>query len=598
MDSYLDGCKISFSSQRTALALGIVGFLVGGTISPGNQEAKAAERTQKPTQQEPAEMTDNHDQSLTTMAPYGDMQLWYYNRKREFRYPIPTDFDFAYINLNGEPIVTGPIACAQPVVGGVGVVRLGEYKPVNGKFEFIDEEHGSGQSAIAFANGKLLFVYESRLRTSFFDDLATADLERQKPSVERIGLVDKNGEILSGCEWKSAAEYSEGLMAVRDSSGIFEQVPSFANWGYQNQNGKFVVPPKFGQAKRFSEGLAPVSLDNPDQLSLSAIKTFTSSDSHLGHHPFGWSYIDKTGATVIAGPFSEAEPFSHGLAPVMRNNKWGYVDKSGKIVIACQYDWASAFDEALAAVEKDELVGFIDRTGKVIIPFKFKDARAFGDGLAPATCDGRKWGYINAAGDFKIEPKFHGAFPFNGGMALAYIDRPKEVGMRKTDAAFHIQRAFFERTRGDFNNAEARYQSVLKCAPEGDFANIAKEMLGGTVPDHQISSEALELYTKGVELVGKGQAKEAEALYRQALKMDPEFHPASGALAYALIAQGRLDEAITTSAETLKKHPKYARGYLRIAQAFKAKGDNELAEKNFAEAKRLDPQDPALAHGL
>jgi len=124
-----------------------------------------------------------------------------------------------------------------------------------------------------------------------------------------------------------------------------------------------------------------------------------------------------------------------------------------------------------------------------------------------------------------------------------------------------VQRAFYERTRGDFNNAVTRY-------------------------------------TKGVEIVGKGQAKEAEALYRQALKIDPEFHIASGALAYALTVQGRLDESITISNEILKKHPKYARGYLRLAQAFKAKGDNAQAEKNFAEAKRLDPQDPAIVHGL
>jgi len=241
VQSFLDGqlCMGAKSPRpflRFALVLGLLGLLAGGIMLLGKRCAISGERIQNETRQEPVQMSDNHNQHATKLAPYGDMQLWYYNRQREFRYPIPTDFDFAYINRDGEPIITGPIAFAESVVGGVGVVRLGEYKPVNGKFEFVDEEHGWGQSAIAFPDGNLLFVYGSRLRTPFFDDLAATNLEQQKPGVERIGLVDKNGHQVSGNDWKSAGEYSEGLMPVRDPSGL-EYMQHLANWGFQDKNG-------------------------------------------------------------------------------------------------------------------------------------------------------------------------------------------------------------------------------------------------------------------------------------------------------------------------------------------------------------------------
>jgi len=81
-------------------------------------------------------------------------------------------------------------------------------------------------------------------------------------------------------------------------------------------------------------------------------------------------------------------------------------------------------------------------------------------------------------------------------MALAYINRAKVVGMRKTDAAFHIHRAFYERMSSDFNSAVARYQAVVKCAPESNFAHMAQEMLGGeTISGSPVYSMPAELTT-------------------------------------------------------------------------------------------------------
>ncbi len=76
---------------------------------------------------------------------------------------------------------------------------------------------------------------------------------------------------------------------------------------------EFVVNPQFDDAKRFSEGLAPVKIGDK------------------------WGYIDKTGKYVVNPQFLRAEVFSEGLAWVEMGGEQGYkfgcIDKTGKFVI-------------------------------------------------------------------------------------------------------------------------------------------------------------------------------------------------------------------------------------------------------------------------
>jgi hypothetical protein len=75
---------------------------------------------------------------------------------------------------------------------------------------------------------------------------------------------------------------------------------------------------------------------------------------------------------VIEPQFSQAEPFSEGLAAVQAemSGPVGYVDDTGKIVIEPGFYAAGAFSQGLAAVqlEKDGPVCYIDRNGTLIWP--------------------------------------------------------------------------------------------------------------------------------------------------------------------------------------------------------------------------------------
>ena len=50
---------------------------------------------------EPALATGEVMSEVKMLKPDGSMQMWYYNCERLFRYPIPTNFDFAYIDKTG-----------------------------------------------------------------------------------------------------------------------------------------------------------------------------------------------------------------------------------------------------------------------------------------------------------------------------------------------------------------------------------------------------------------------------------------------------------------------------------------------------------------
>ena len=61
-------------------------------------------------------------------------------------------------------------------------------------------------------------------------------------------------------------------------------------------------------------------------------------------------FIDENGKMVIEPQFDLADPFSEGMAAVLKAPSWGYIDKSGKMVIPPTYAAGGRFSDGLAAV--------------------------------------------------------------------------------------------------------------------------------------------------------------------------------------------------------------------------------------------------------
>ncbi len=83
------------------------------------------------------------------------------------------------------------------------------------------------------------------------------------------------------------------------------------------------------------------------------------------------------------------------------------------------------------AIMQGNKIGYVNGRSKLIIPPRFDDGvRFFKDGLTPAAMDGN-WGYIDAAGQWKIAPQFFLAGEFHNGLAAVLTPSDQHRGIRK-----------------------------------------------------------------------------------------------------------------------------------------------------------------------
>lgn len=119
--------------------------------------------------------------------------------------------------------------------------------------------------------------------------------------------------------------------------------------GYTDATGKEIIPAQFSFGGAFKNGLACVSIDNPD----------TGSAK--------WGFIDKTGKQVIPCQYEDTTwYFNEDVVAVQKGGKWGYIDKTGKVVIPFDYDSAYNFSDGLAWVQKGDTQYFINHSGKKV----------------------------------------------------------------------------------------------------------------------------------------------------------------------------------------------------------------------------------------
>ena len=100
-----------------------------------------------------------------------------------------------------------------------------------------------------------------------------------------------------------------------------------------------------------------------------------------------YGFLDDQGLWVITPRYTDASTPSEGLVPVEQDDLWGFVDASGREVIAPRFDAILPFTEGLAAVRSQGAWSFIDPAGQVIIAGPFDDAHPFNGGLAAVEID-------------------------------------------------------------------------------------------------------------------------------------------------------------------------------------------------------------------
>ncbi|MBY0497074.1 MAG: WG repeat-containing protein [Cyanobacteria bacterium] len=193
---------------------------------------------------------------------------------------------------------------------------------------------------------------------------------------------------------------------VTDNGGLFP-IDENGKVGFMNASGETVIQPQFEEVGGFSEGLSTVRVGSK------------------------YGYIDDNGTMVITPQFDAATSFRFGRAAVKLccgsgfqsggNNRFGYIDTAGKYIGTPDLLWVSTlgFNGGLTPVQvADRGLGFLDRSGELKHAGKFDTLNIYGfvEGVAPAATGG-KWGFIDAAGEWVINPQFESTLGFSDGLA-------------------------------------------------------------------------------------------------------------------------------------------------------------------------------------
>ncbi|MFM8233627.1 MAG: WG repeat-containing protein [Holophagaceae bacterium] len=187
-------------------------------------------------------------------------------------------------------------------------------------------------------------------------------------------------------DWKSKYDYvgpfEEGLARVNvggkyredDDRGWNVHAPVGGQWGFVDETGKEVIPPKYDEADEFYEGLAKVKLNGKwglinqsDRYILDplydAIVRSSSAQRFQVEMNGKWGIFDSLGNPITKINFESIWIFCHGLAEFQLGGKWGYLNTLGEVVIAAKYDMVWGFDRGYSSVSLGSKHGLIDLQG-------------------------------------------------------------------------------------------------------------------------------------------------------------------------------------------------------------------------------------------
>lgn len=214
---------------------------------------------------------------------------------------------------------------------------------------------------------------------------------------------------------------SENKLLNYDYLGAYyKNIANFSvdgKWGYINANAD-VITDQYEYATPFVNGVAAVKENGSWHF-------ITISDNNLvalTDERFDDVKLDEYGC-----------PFSYGYAYVKKtgSGKWSLisltVDVEKKKISGIRHIGSQEFDDvkpfgAYGAVKSGEKWGFIDADGEWVLEPTFEDAKSIVCGLAPVKIDG-KWGYADITGKIIIDARFEDAVPFNlNGIAAVKSD--------------------------------------------------------------------------------------------------------------------------------------------------------------------------------
>lgn len=275
-----------------------------------------------------------------------------------------------------------------------------------------------------FSNEGLAFVYDSRRRKWSTIDVKGSEvqmpLENYTPT-SKSRQYDNNLGFINGF----------ATLNIRGNDAVV------------GVNGNIIFPADYSRIAPFNNGVAHAVKDKEDYLLHSngkeykiktKIRNIKMSEEAVAMNMipiYGgdkeWGYVDVEGNVVIETKFDKVGEFSEDSIAwaIVTTDDVGFINWEGEWITDPIYDYASNFDPvadvALVRTKQGKFL-LINREGEEIeLPKEIEKVYSFSEGLGRVRVDGNfgKLGFINANGEYVIEPKYNTLKYFESGIALA-----------------------------------------------------------------------------------------------------------------------------------------------------------------------------------
>ena len=138
---------------------------------------------------------------------------------------------------------------------------------------------------------------------------------------------------------------------------VFKKISGEIKYGYDDENGKNIIPYIYEYAYPFSFGLGAVRNTGNHLVGFIDANNNVIIDFEFEYvHPFNsdvtwvlkdglWLEIDRYGNTIIKPKYLKSCGYKNGFSVVQNaNSKWGVVDKYDNIILPFEYDWIYSKD--------------------------------------------------------------------------------------------------------------------------------------------------------------------------------------------------------------------------------------------------------------
>lgn len=375
----------------------------------------------------------NHNMALLCTESTGPFGKDYSGQSMYFRRA-----KWGFIDKNGNIVIPPRFEYVKQFSFGVAPVRADE------KWGLIDT---SGIEVMPYK-------YDDISLISGLDSLFLIKLNSK-----RMGLIDSEGNIKTGCEYDEIGLFLCGMAKVRINK----------KWGFIDLNGKLVIPCIYDIVRDFSENRAAVCtnyrwgiVDRGGKTIIKPVHIRLGDFSENACWITGkrwYQYVDTTGKVIINEEYQKCGDFKNGFALVRKDGQKFLIDKQGKRRTHDKLRKISeVFDEKYIIVAKKKKYALHTVNGEKLTGYSYRKIEPFNDGLA-VVYNRRKYGYIDTTGNIVIPPQgFKGRKIIKSKSKIRYITVDNGQKYRRWDGYIYSNKDTIKYSSGDWYLSTFKHQ--------------------------------------------------------------------------------------------------------------------------------------------